>query len=199
MNTINHQKNREYISVVSSTHRWVALNPNFTTCHLVIVTRRVSAVCCLTARLSRFLFLFSVGQLCFLIRQRVSLRPEEALFFFVNNSLPPSSSPLSAVYEVSDQPFLKEEEKQKKLTHVRRPARPMSAKKNNPKPSRHIWKAAVSWRFLRFPLMFARTQTAVVSQLCRNVSITWIWGDLLMWPLSNTCIFNSPSLWWCFF
>lgn len=46
-------------------------------------------------------FLFSVGQLCFLIRQRVSLRPEEALFFFVNNSLPPSSSPLSAVYEVT--------------------------------------------------------------------------------------------------
>lgn len=46
-------------------------------------------------------FLFLVGQLCFLIRQRVSLRPEEALFFFVNNSLPPSSSPLSAVYEVT--------------------------------------------------------------------------------------------------
>lgn len=46
-------------------------------------------------------FLFLVGQLCFLIRQRVSLRPEEALFFFVNNSLPPSSSPLSAVYEVA--------------------------------------------------------------------------------------------------
>lgn len=42
----------------------------------------------------------SVGQLCFLIRQRVSMRPEEALFFFVNNSLPPSSSPLSVVYEV---------------------------------------------------------------------------------------------------
>lgn len=46
-------------------------------------------------------FLFAVGQLCFLIRQRVSLRPEEALFFFVNNSLPPSSSPLSAVYQVN--------------------------------------------------------------------------------------------------
>uniref|UniRef100_A0AAQ4S1C7 Zgc:92606 n=1 Tax=Gasterosteus aculeatus aculeatus TaxID=481459 RepID=A0AAQ4S1C7_GASAC len=44
----------------------------------------------------------TVGQLCFLIRQRVSLRPEEALFFFVNNSLPPSSSPLSAVYEVTE-------------------------------------------------------------------------------------------------
>ncbi|KAM6968298.1 gamma-aminobutyric acid receptor-associated protein-like 1 [Aplochiton taeniatus] len=43
----------------------------------------------------------TVGQLCFLIRQRVSMRPEEALFFFVNNSLPPSSSPLSAVYEVN--------------------------------------------------------------------------------------------------
>ncbi|KAK2844720.1 hypothetical protein Q5P01_011379 [Channa striata] len=41
----------------------------------------------------------TVGQLCFLIRQRVSLRPEEALFFFVHNSLPPSSSTLSAVYE----------------------------------------------------------------------------------------------------
>ncbi|KAI4889028.1 hypothetical protein NFI96_026592 [Prochilodus magdalenae] len=43
--------------------------------------------------------LFTVGQLCFLIRQRVSMRPEEALFFFVRNSLPPSSSPLSVVYE----------------------------------------------------------------------------------------------------
>ncbi|KAL2083980.1 hypothetical protein ACEWY4_019498 [Coilia grayii] len=41
----------------------------------------------------------TVGQLCFLIRQRVSLRSEEALFFFVKNSLPPSSMPLSAVYE----------------------------------------------------------------------------------------------------
>lgn len=47
------------------------------------------------------ILLFSVGQLCFLIRQRLSLRPEEALFFFINNSLPPSSSPLSAVYEVN--------------------------------------------------------------------------------------------------
>lgn len=27
------------------------------------------------------------------------MRPEEALFFFIKNSLPPSSSPLSAVYE----------------------------------------------------------------------------------------------------
>ncbi|KAF7708295.1 hypothetical protein HF521_017352 [Silurus meridionalis] len=41
----------------------------------------------------------TVGQLCFLIRQRISMRPEEALFFFVKNSLPPSSSPLSVVYE----------------------------------------------------------------------------------------------------
>ncbi|GAA6094364.1 hypothetical protein Q7C36_006967 [Tachysurus vachellii] len=41
----------------------------------------------------------TVGQLCFLIRQRVSLRPEEALFFFVKNSLPPSSCPLSVLYE----------------------------------------------------------------------------------------------------
>ncbi|KAG7335820.1 hypothetical protein KOW79_000513 [Hemibagrus wyckioides] len=41
----------------------------------------------------------TVGQLCFLIRQRVSLRPEEAIFFFVKNSLPPSSCPLSVLYE----------------------------------------------------------------------------------------------------
>ncbi|TSR75262.1 Gamma-aminobutyric acid receptor-associated protein-like 1 [Bagarius yarrelli] len=41
----------------------------------------------------------TVGQLCFLIRQRVSMRPEEALFFFVKNSLPPSSCPLSVLYE----------------------------------------------------------------------------------------------------
>lgn len=41
----------------------------------------------------------TVGQLCFLIRQRISIRPEEALFFFVKNSLPPSSCPLSVVYE----------------------------------------------------------------------------------------------------
>uniref|UniRef100_A0A3B3QVZ9 Zgc:92606 n=1 Tax=Paramormyrops kingsleyae TaxID=1676925 RepID=A0A3B3QVZ9_9TELE len=46
----------------------------------------------------------TVGQLCFLIRQRVSMRPEEALFFFVNNLLPPSSSPLSVVYEVIPSP-----------------------------------------------------------------------------------------------
>lgn len=45
-----------------------------------------------------------MGQLCFLIRQRVSMRPEEALFFFVNNTLPPSSSPLSVVYEVIPSP-----------------------------------------------------------------------------------------------
>ncbi|XP_026854982.2 gamma-aminobutyric acid receptor-associated protein-like 1 [Electrophorus electricus] len=41
----------------------------------------------------------TVGQLFFLIRLRVSMRPEEALFFFVKNSIPPSSSPLAAVYE----------------------------------------------------------------------------------------------------
>lgn len=41
----------------------------------------------------------TVGQFCFLIRKRIQLRPEEALFFFVNNVLPPSSATMGQVYE----------------------------------------------------------------------------------------------------
>ncbi|XP_028665814.1 gamma-aminobutyric acid receptor-associated protein [Erpetoichthys calabaricus] len=41
----------------------------------------------------------TVGQFCFLIRKRIDLRPEEALFFFVNNVLPPSSATIGQVYE----------------------------------------------------------------------------------------------------
>merc|ERR1712012_1105172 len=32
----------------------------------------------------------TVGQFYFLIRKRISLRPEDALFFFVNNTFPPT-------------------------------------------------------------------------------------------------------------
>ncbi|XP_006642471.1 gamma-aminobutyric acid receptor-associated protein-like 1 [Lepisosteus oculatus] len=41
----------------------------------------------------------TVGQFCFLIRQRISLRPEEALFFFVDNALPPSGATLAQIYQ----------------------------------------------------------------------------------------------------
>ncbi|XP_066568500.1 gamma-aminobutyric acid receptor-associated protein-like 1 [Amia ocellicauda] len=41
----------------------------------------------------------TVGQFCFLVRQRVCLRPEEALFFFIDNLLPPASATLLQVYQ----------------------------------------------------------------------------------------------------
>ncbi|VEL15149.1 unnamed protein product [Protopolystoma xenopodis] len=41
----------------------------------------------------------TVGQFYFLIRKRISLKPEEALFFFVDNTIPPTSATMSALYE----------------------------------------------------------------------------------------------------
>lgn len=41
----------------------------------------------------------TVGQFYFLVRKRIQLRPEEALFFFVNNVIPPSSATMGALYE----------------------------------------------------------------------------------------------------
>ncbi|XP_038650027.1 gamma-aminobutyric acid receptor-associated protein-like [Scyliorhinus canicula] len=41
----------------------------------------------------------TVGQFCFLIRKRIQLRPEEALFFFINDMLPPSSATMVQIYE----------------------------------------------------------------------------------------------------
>ncbi|XP_018021592.1 gamma-aminobutyric acid receptor-associated protein isoform X3 [Hyalella azteca] len=41
----------------------------------------------------------TVGQFYFLIRKRVHLKPEEALFFFVNNVIPPTSSTMGALYQ----------------------------------------------------------------------------------------------------
>ncbi|EDM01734.1 rCG29981, isoform CRA_e [Rattus norvegicus] len=38
----------------------------------------------------------TVGQFYFLIRKRIHLRPEDALFFFVNNTIPPTSLSPSA-------------------------------------------------------------------------------------------------------
>uniref|UniRef100_A0A674HDB8 GABA type A receptor associated protein like 1 n=1 Tax=Taeniopygia guttata TaxID=59729 RepID=A0A674HDB8_TAEGU len=48
----------------------------------------------------------TVGQFYFLIRKRIHLRPEDALFFFVNNTIPPTSATMGQLYEVSLVPFL---------------------------------------------------------------------------------------------
>lgn len=42
----------------------------------------------------------TVGQFYFLIRKRIHLRPEDALFFFVNNVIPPTSMTMGALYQV---------------------------------------------------------------------------------------------------
>lgn len=41
----------------------------------------------------------SVGQFYFLIRKRIHLRPEDALFFFVNNVIPPTSATMGQLYQ----------------------------------------------------------------------------------------------------
>ncbi|KAL1465430.1 hypothetical protein WDU94_005006 [Cyamophila willieti] len=41
----------------------------------------------------------TVGQFYFLIRKRVQLRPEDALFFFVNNVIPPTSATMGSLYQ----------------------------------------------------------------------------------------------------
>merc|ERR1712198_581671 len=41
----------------------------------------------------------TVGQFYFLIRKRIQLRPEDALFFFVNNVIPPTSATMGQLYQ----------------------------------------------------------------------------------------------------
>ena len=41
----------------------------------------------------------TVGQFIFIIRKRIELPPEKALFVFINNILPPTSELLSQIYE----------------------------------------------------------------------------------------------------
>ncbi|BHF79901.1 hypothetical protein AAHC03_019118 [Spirometra sp. Aus1] len=40
----------------------------------------------------------TVGQFYFLIRKRIQLKPEQALFFFVENTIPPTSATMGALY-----------------------------------------------------------------------------------------------------
>lgn len=41
----------------------------------------------------------TVGQFYFLIRKRIHLRPEDALFFFVNNVIPPTCATMGTLYQ----------------------------------------------------------------------------------------------------
>ena len=41
----------------------------------------------------------SVGQFMYVIRSRLTLEPEKAIFLFVNNTLPPTSASMDAIYE----------------------------------------------------------------------------------------------------
>uniref|UniRef100_A0A3B4BGQ6 Uncharacterized protein n=1 Tax=Periophthalmus magnuspinnatus TaxID=409849 RepID=A0A3B4BGQ6_9GOBI len=48
----------------------------------------------------------TVGQFYFLIRKRIHLRAEDALFFFVNNVIPPTSATMGLLYQVLIPPVL---------------------------------------------------------------------------------------------
>ena len=41
----------------------------------------------------------TVGQFVYIIRKRIKLEPEKALFLFINNFLPPTSALISEIYE----------------------------------------------------------------------------------------------------
>ncbi|KER27580.1 hypothetical protein T265_05397 [Opisthorchis viverrini] len=47
----------------------------------------------------------TVGQFYFLIRKRVSLEPDAALYFFVDNTIPPTSATMGALYEQQQSNF----------------------------------------------------------------------------------------------
>ena len=41
----------------------------------------------------------TVGQFVYVIRKRIELPPEKAIFIFVNNQMPPTASMMSTIYE----------------------------------------------------------------------------------------------------
>ena len=50
-------------------------------------------------RLSVSLNIYAVGQFVHVIRKRIKLTPEKAIFIFVNNVLPPNPALMSTIYE----------------------------------------------------------------------------------------------------
>jgi len=41
----------------------------------------------------------TIGQFVYVIRKRIKLKPEKAIFIFVNNTLPPTSALMSQIYK----------------------------------------------------------------------------------------------------
>jgi GABA(A) receptor-associated protein len=41
----------------------------------------------------------TVGQFCYVIRKRIKLAPEKAIFIYVNEVLPPTAALMSSIYE----------------------------------------------------------------------------------------------------
>mmetsp|Transcript_21033 Transcript_21033/g.74228 ORF Transcript_21033/g.74228 Transcript_21033/m.74228 type:complete len:125 (-) Transcript_21033:392-766(-) len=46
----------------------------------------------------------TVGQFVYVVRKRIKLAPEQAIFVFINNYLPPTASLMSAIYETHKSP-----------------------------------------------------------------------------------------------
>lgn len=74
--------------------------PGFATCgrrlHIAAVLLKAFVI---SVTLSHLIF-WAVGQFYFLIRKRIHLRAEDALFFFVNNVIPPTSATMGQLYQV---------------------------------------------------------------------------------------------------
>ena len=43
---------------------------------------------------------YTVGQFVYMIRKRIKLKPEKAIFVFINNVLPPTSASMDEMYNV---------------------------------------------------------------------------------------------------
>ena len=41
----------------------------------------------------------TIGQFIYVIRKRINLRPSEAIFIFINNTLPPSIATIGSIYD----------------------------------------------------------------------------------------------------
>lgn len=41
----------------------------------------------------------TIGQFVYVVRRRIKLSPEQAIFVFVGNHLPPTASPMSSIYD----------------------------------------------------------------------------------------------------
>ncbi len=46
----------------------------------------------------------TMGQFIYVIRKRLKISPQEAIFIFVNNTIPPSSSTISHIYNTQKDP-----------------------------------------------------------------------------------------------